>query len=106
MAERRTLLVTGNSPGRGEERLHANVLTPVLISGKQGLSKSTFCRLLMPDSLRHYFVDNLNLAAGSSPEKKLVKNGLINLDEFDKIKESSSNGECSRFSWQATGMGE
>lgn len=72
----------------GEERLHANVLTPVLISGKQGLSKSTFCRLLMPDSLRHYFIDNLNLAVGSSPEKKLVKNGLINLDEFDKIKES------------------
>lgn len=72
----------------GEERLHANVLTPVLISGKQGLSKSTFCRLLMPDSLRHYFIDNLNLAASSSPEKKLVKNGLINLDEFDKIKES------------------
>ena len=72
----------------GEERLHANALTPVLISGKQGLSKSTFCRLLMPDSLRHYFIDNLNLTAGSSPEKKLVKNGLINLDEFDKIKES------------------
>ena len=72
----------------GEERLHANALTPVLISGKQGLSKSTFCRLLMPDSLRHYFIDNLNLAVGSSPEKKLVKNGLINLDEFDKVKES------------------
>jgi len=72
----------------GEERLHANVLTPVLISGKQGLSKSTFCRLLMPDSLRCYFLDNLNLAASTSPEKKLVKNGLINLDEFDKIKES------------------
>ena len=69
----------------GEERLHANALTPVLISGKQGLSKSTFCRLLMPDSLRHYFIDNLNLAVGSSPEKKLVKNGLINLDEFDKV---------------------
>ena len=66
----------------GEERLHANALTPVLISGKQGLSKSTFCRL------RHYFIDNLNLAVGSSPEKKLVKNGLINLDEFDKVKES------------------
>lgn len=72
----------------GEERLHANALTPVLISGKQGVSKSTFCRLLMPDSLRHYFIDNLNLAVGSSPEKKLVKNGLINLDEFDKVKES------------------
>lgn len=72
----------------GEERLHANALTPVLISGKQGLSKSTFCRLLMPDSLQHYFIDNMNLAVGSSPEKKLVKNGLINLDEFDKVKES------------------
>lgn len=72
----------------GEERLHANVLTPILISGKQGLSKSTFCRLLMPDSLRGYFLDNLNLAASTSPERKLVKNGLINLDEFDKIKES------------------
>ncbi|HJD76720.1 MAG TPA: DUF3874 domain-containing protein [Bacteroides reticulotermitis] len=71
----------------GEARLHANVLTPVLISGKQGLSKSTFCRLLMPDSLRCYFLDNLNLSAGTSPERKLVKYGLINLDEFDKIKE-------------------
>ena len=71
----------------GEKRLHANVLTPILISGKQGLSKSTFCQLLMPDSLRGYFLDNLNLAASTSPERKLVKNGLINLDEFDKIKE-------------------
>ena len=71
----------------GAERLHANVLTPILISGNQGLSKSTFCRLLMPDSLRCYFLDNLNLTPSTSPERKLVRNGLINLDEFDKIKE-------------------
>lgn len=75
----------------GAERTHANALTPILISGKQGLSKSTFCRLLLPDSLKHYYLDSLNLAASTSPEKKLVKNGLINLDEFDKIKESQQS---------------
>ena len=71
----------------GEEREHANVLVPVLVSSQQGLGKSTFCRSLLPDSLRAYYLDNLNLSPGASPEKKLVKAGLINLDEFDKISE-------------------
>ena len=71
----------------GAEREHANVLVPVLVSGQQGLGKSTFCRSLLPDSLRAYYLDNLNLSPGASPEKKLVKAGLINLDEFDKISE-------------------
>ena len=71
----------------GLERTHANTLVPVLVSNEQGLGKSTFCRSLLPDSLRAYYLDNLNLAPGSSPEKKLVKTGLINLDEFDKIGE-------------------
>ena len=71
----------------GLERTHANTLVPVLVSSEQGLGKSTFCRSLLPDSLRTYYLDNLNLAPGSSPEKKLVKTGLINLDEFDKISE-------------------
>ena len=71
----------------GLERTHANTLVPVLVSSEQGLGKSTFCRSLLPDSLRAYYLDNLNLAPGSSPEKKLVKTGLINLDEFDKVSE-------------------
>ncbi len=71
----------------GMERTHANTLVPVLVSSEQGLGKSTFCRSLLPDSLRAYYLDNLNLSPGSSPEKKLVKTGLINLDEFDKISE-------------------
>jgi predicted P-loop ATPase len=71
----------------GMERTHANTLVPVLVSSEQGLGKSTFCRSLLPDSLRAYYLDNLNLAPGSSPEKKLVTTGLINLDEFDKISE-------------------
>ena len=71
----------------GLERTHANTLVPVLVSSEQGLGKSTFCRSLLPDSLRAYYLDNLNLAPGASPENKLVKTGLINLDEFDKIGE-------------------
>jgi hypothetical protein len=71
----------------GTERSHANSLMPVLISNEQGLGKSTFCRQLLPDSLRMYYLDNLNLSPGTSPEKKLVTKGLINLDEFDKIGE-------------------
>ena len=71
----------------GKERCHANALMPILISCEQGLGKSTFCRQLLPDSLRGYYLDNLNLSPGTSPEKKLVNKGLINLDEFDKISE-------------------
>ena len=71
----------------GIPREHANALVPVLVSSEQGLGKSTFCRSLLPDSLRAYYLDNLNLSPGASPEKKLVKVGLINLDEFDKISE-------------------
>ena len=71
----------------GEVRTHANALMPILISREQGLGKSTFCRLLLPDSLQSYYLDNLNLSPGTSPEKKLISKGLINLDEFDKIGE-------------------
>ncbi len=76
----------------GMERSHANVLTPVLISTSQGYGKSTFCRRLLPDCLQNYYLDNLNLAAGNKPEQKLVKNGLINLDEFDRIGEKQQAG--------------
>ena len=71
----------------GTERTHANSLMPILISNEQGLGKSTFCRQLLPDSLRAYYLDNLNLSPSTSPEKKLVSKGLINMDEFDKIGE-------------------
>ena len=71
----------------GWDRTHANTLVPVLVSSEQGLGKSTFCRSLLPDSLRAYYLDSLNLSPSTSPEKKLVKVGLINLDEFDKISE-------------------
>ena len=62
----------------------ANTLTPLLISPKQGLSKSTFCRLLMPPELRAYYLDKFDLTSKSNVEMKLGQFGLINLDEFDR----------------------
>lgn len=62
----------------------ANTLAPILISPQQGLGKSTFCRLLMPPELRHYYLDKLDLNAKTNVEMKLGLFGLINLDEFDR----------------------
>ena len=62
----------------------AHTLTPLLISPKQGLGKSTFCRLLMPPELRAYYLDKFDLTAQSNAEIKLGQFGLINLDEFDR----------------------
>lgn len=66
------------------EKLHANSVAPLLISKQQGWQKSTFCKLLMPESLLTYYTDQLNLT-GTSAEAKLSLMGLINLDEFDRI---------------------
>ena len=62
----------------------ANTLTPLLISQRQGMSKSTFCRLLMPPELREYYIDKFDLNAKANVEMKLAQFGLINLDEFDR----------------------
>lgn len=63
----------------------ANAVAPLLVSTRQGMRKSTFCRLLMPESLRNYYTDCYDLNAQSSCEQKLAQFGLINLDEYDKL---------------------
>lgn len=35
----------------------ANAVAPMLVSSEQGRCKSTFCELLMPDSLKDYYTD-------------------------------------------------
>ena len=71
----------------GLPRTHANVLTPVLISRRQGMGKSTFARMLLPECLRMYYLDSLSLNAAFRPEEKLARMGLVNLDEFDRLGE-------------------
>ncbi len=69
----------------GINSLHANSVAPVLISTRQGLHKSTFCKLLVPEILQNYYTDSFDLSSVSGAEQKLSLFGLINLDEFDKF---------------------
>jgi len=39
----------------------ANAVAPMLVSSEQGRCKSTFCELLMPDSLKDYYTDSFEL---------------------------------------------
>ena len=63
----------------------ANALAPMLISTRQGMGKSTFCRQLMPESLADYYTDSFDLNSQAGCEQKLSLFGLINLDEYDKL---------------------
>lgn len=72
----------------GMDSLHANSVAPVLISSRQGMHKSTFCKMLIPPSLQAYYTDSFDLNATSSAEQKLTAFGLINLDEMDKFSAS------------------
>ena len=63
----------------------ANSVAPLLVSMRQGLGKSTFCRLLLPPELQEYFTESFDLTNPSSAENKLASFGLINLDEFDRL---------------------
>ena len=66
----------------------ANSVAPLLVSSRQGLGKSTFCRLLMPDALKAYYTESYDLGSPASAEAKLAACELINLDEFDKLSAS------------------
>lgn len=66
------------------DRAHGNSVAPVLVSRKQGLHKSTFCKMLLPKALQNYYTDSFDLASESVASRKLSEYGLINMDEFDK----------------------
>lgn len=63
----------------------ANAVAPLLVSTRQGMGKSTFCKLLIPESLANYYTDSFDLNSPSGCEQKLSLFGLINLDEYDKL---------------------
>ena len=77
-----------NSANRANSISRANSVAPLLVSSRQGLGKSTFCRLLMPDALKAYYTESYDLGSPASAEAKLAAYGLINLDEFDKLSAS------------------
>ena len=67
---------------------YGNSLAPLLVSSLQGVGKSTFCRNIVPESLRQYYTDISDFGQKGKMEQRLVQNCLINLDEFDRIPEN------------------
>ena len=62
----------------------ANAVAPILVSTEQGMCKSTFCSILLPEELRAYYTDKFAINSTSGCEQKISTFGLINMDEFDQ----------------------
>ncbi len=60
-----------------------NSMVPVLIHRRHGTKKSSFCRMLLPPSLRSYFIEEFNTESRSA-SKVMSKFALVNLDEIRK----------------------
>ena len=63
-------------------RDYGNAVVPMLI-GSQGTHKSTFCRLLLPPSLRDYYIDDIKLDNAEQVERMLGRMLLVNIDEYN-----------------------
>ena len=61
---------------------YGNSMVPLLI-GCQGTGKTTFCRMLLPQSLRAYFIDDVKMDNVEQTERMLSRMLLVNIDEYN-----------------------
>lgn len=66
--------------GRGGH--FGNAVVPMLI-GKQGTHKTTFCRRLLPQALREYYMDDIKMDNAEQVERVLGRMALVNIDEYN-----------------------
>lgn len=71
----------------GRDDQHGNAIAPILI-GAQATGKSSFCRILLPESLSAYYNDSINFKDDKSVFLALSSFALINIDEFDSLSRS------------------
>ncbi|MBP5772418.1 MAG: DUF3874 domain-containing protein [Bacteroidaceae bacterium] len=77
---------------QGRDHSFGNAIVPLLIS-EQGMHKSTFCRLLLPEPLRSWgYTDNCTLADERQIHLMMSQMLLINLDEFNRISPQKQSG--------------
>ena len=67
---------------QGISRDYSNAVVPMLV-GHQGVRKSTFCKLLLPHSLREYYIDDVKLDNAEQVERMLARMALVNIDEYN-----------------------
>ena len=67
----------------GLDRLHGNSLVPLLV-GEQGCGKSSFAKIILPESLRPYYNDRIDFRNDNTLMQGLSAFALINIDEFDR----------------------
>lgn len=62
----------------------------LMLVGKQGTRKSTFCKRLMPDAMLTYYTDRIDFVNKREAERALIRFALICIDEFDQISKSQT----------------
>lgn len=63
-------------------RDYGNSMVPMLI-GEQGFKKSSFCKAILPASMREYYMDDIKLDNSEQVERVLGRMWLVNIDEYN-----------------------
>ena len=66
----------------GMNRDYGNSMVPLLI-GPQAMKKSTFCKNILPYSLREYYMDDIKMDNAEQVERVLGRMWLVNIDEYN-----------------------
>jgi len=59
-----------------------NSMVPMLIGG-QGIKKSTFCKNILPPSMREYYMDDIKMDNAEQVERVLGRMWLVCIDEYN-----------------------